>query len=227
MPAPVSSACPQGAMADNSTHPILEILQSFGLRDVILAFCLSMVVGLLLGALVYMTLTWMSRRRASANITRLPSSRSSTRAGSSSPRSRPGFGRHNSGYDRRSNNSLASAAFSFHRHAPTSSPADQADLLGRKSSFRASTFHPLLQCSQIAREAEEGSQASLPRTPTLPGGPAPTGSNSTGSSMVTPPSSRPRPDSFWGNSNLRGFHATPTPPPAYESIIRAYQETCT
>ncbi|XP_026854012.2 myc target protein 1 homolog [Electrophorus electricus] len=215
-------------MADNSTHPLLEILQSFGLRDVILAFCLSMVVGLLLGALVYMTLTWMSRRRASATITCSSSSRSSTRAASSSsPRSRPGFGRHNSGYDRRSNNSLAGAAFSFHRHASAPSPGDQVDLLGRKSSFRASTFHPLLQCSQIAREAEEGSQASLPRTPTLPSGPGLTSSNSTSGSMVTPPRTRPRPDSFWGNSGLRGFHATPTPPPAYESIIRAYQETCT
>ncbi|XP_007253960.2 myc target protein 1 homolog [Astyanax mexicanus] len=212
-------------MADNSTHPILEILQSFGLRDLILAFCLSMVVGLVLGALVYLTLTWMSRRRASATITRLPSSRS-FRSSSSSPRSRAAFSRHSSAYDRRSNNSLASAAFSFHRQASCSSPTgDQADLLGRKSSFRASTFHPLLQCSQIAREAEEGSQGSLPRTPTLTNNPTTTtGSTTTVSSMVTPPRARPRPDSFWGNSGMRGIQ---TPPPAYESIIRAYQETCT
>ncbi|KAL6486520.1 hypothetical protein MHYP_G00059120 [Metynnis hypsauchen] len=213
-------------MADNSTHPILEILQSFGLRDLILAFCLSMVVGLVLGALVYVTLTWMSRRRASATITRLPSSRCAGRSSSSSsPRSRAAFGRHNSTHDRRSNNSLASAAFSFHRQASCSSPtSDQADLLGRKSSFRASTFHPLLQCSQIAREAEEGSQGSLPRTPTLTNNPTATGSTTTVSSMVTPPRARPRPDSFWGNSGPRGVQ---TPPPAYESIIRAYQETCT
>ncbi|XP_051511277.1 myc target protein 1 homolog [Myxocyprinus asiaticus] len=213
-------------MADNSTHPIVEILESFGLRDVILAFCFSMVVGLLLGALVYVTLTWMSHRRASATITRLPvhQSRSSTR--SSSPRSRHGFSRHSSGNDRRSNNSLASAAFSFHRQT-SSSPTDYGDSMGRKSSFRASTFHPLLQCSQIAREAEEGAQGSLPRTPTLTTSPGAAGSNSTVSSMVTPPRVRTRPDSFWGNSNLRGFHAGQTPPPAYESIIRAYKETTT
>lgn len=213
-----------GAMADNSTHPIVEILESFGLRDVILAFCLSMVVGLLLGALVYTTLTWMSRRRASATITRPPVHRSTTR--SSSPRCRSGFSRHSSSYDRRSNNSLASAAFSFHRQT-SSSPTDYGDSSGRKSSFRASTFHPLIQCSQIAREAEEGAQGSLPQTPTLTTSPGVAGSTNTVSSMITPPRARTRPDSFWGNSNLRGFHAGQTPPPAYDSIIRAYQETTT
>lgn len=186
--------------------------------DVILAFCLSMVVGLLLGALVYVVLTWMARRRASATITRVPSPRSSSRP--SSPRTRPVFARQGSTYDRRSNNSLASAAFSLHRQT-SSSPTDHADLLGRKDSFRASTFHPLIQCSQIAREAEEGHHGTLTSTP------AATGTNSTASSMVTPPRARPRPDSFWGNSSLRGFSVTQTPPPAYDSIIRAYQETCT
>lgn len=171
-----------------------------------------MAVGLVLGALVYIILTWMSRRRAgSANITRRPPRRSRP-----SSRNRPGFNR-NSSYDRRSNNSLASAAFSFHRQ--TSSP-DHLDL-GHKSSFRASTFHPLLQCSQIAREAEEGSQTTLPRTPTL--------STTSGSAQTTaqPAGTPSRPESFWGNNGLRGFHVTQTPPPAYESIIRAYQETCT
>ncbi|XP_012696740.2 myc target protein 1 homolog [Clupea harengus] len=232
-------------MAENNTHPILELLQSFDLRDLILAFCLSMVVGLLLGALVYMVLTWMSRRQASASITRRASSRpsrSTTAARSaSSPRSRPGFHRSSSsGYDRRSNNSLASAAFSFHRQG--SSPPDQADaLLGRKSSFRASTFHPLLQVSQIAREAEEGGGHQTPRTLTLTRTPttlsavntssastSPSASKPRPGSASSPPSaSKPRPDSFWGNSGLRIPHPSQTPPPAYESIIRAYQETCT
>lgn len=192
----------------------------------ILAFCLSMVVGLLLGALVYMIMTWMSRRRASATITRVPIHQSRSTTHLSSPRSRPGYSRHSNGNDRRSNNSLASAAFSFHRQT-SSSPIDYGDSPGRKSSFRASTFHPLLQCSQIAREAEEGAQGSLPWTSTLTTGPGAVGSTSTVSSMVTPPRARNRPDSFWGNSNLTGFHAGQTPPPAYESIIRAYQETKT
>ncbi|KAF6725305.1 Myc target-like protein 1 [Oryzias melastigma] len=37
--------------------------------DLLLAFSLSVLVGLLLGALVYVLLTWASRRRASARIT--------------------------------------------------------------------------------------------------------------------------------------------------------------
>lgn len=159
-------------------------------------------------------LTWMSRRRAgSASITRRP-----PRTSHSSPRGHSAFGRSSCGYDRRSNNSLLSAAFSFHRQ--TSSP-DHLDAVGHKSSFRASTFHPLIQCSQIAREAEEGSQTTLPRTPTLipSAGSAQTADRS--------PATPPRRESFWGNSNLRGFSMTQTPPPAYESIIRAYQETAT
>ncbi|XP_015202458.1 myc target protein 1 homolog isoform X1 [Lepisosteus oculatus] len=172
--------------------------------NLILAFCLSMVVGLLIGSLVWVLLTWMSRRRASASIsTRNP------RQSRAPSHSRSGFYR-NSSYDRRSNNSLASAAFTFHRQASL----EQPDPLGRKPSFRASTFHPLLQCSQIAREAEEGSQTTLPRS---------TAGSGSGSNVATPA----RPDSFWCSSSLRGFHATQTPPPAYESVIRAFQETCT
>lgn len=166
-----------------------------------------------MGVLVYVILTWMSRRKAgSASITRRPARQSRT-----SSRNRPGFN-HNSNYDRRSNNSLISAAFSFHRQ--TSSP-EHLDPLGLKTSFRASTFRPLLQCSQIAREAEQGSQSTLPRTPTL--------TTSTGSAQkaVQPAATQHRPESFWGNNGPRGFHATQTPPPAYERIRRAYQETCT
>ncbi|KAG7460842.1 hypothetical protein MATL_G00203190 [Megalops atlanticus] len=194
-------------MADNQTDSIAEILKQYDIDGLILAFCLSMVVGLLIGALIYFVLTWMSRRRATANITRRPPRQSRTTS-HSLLHNRSAFNR-SSSYDRRSNNSLASAAFSFHRQASL----EQADPLGRKSSFRASTFHPLLQCSQIAREAEEGSQTTLPRTPT----------NGSTANVATPP----RPDSFWSNSSLRGFHATQTPPPAYESVIRAFQETCT
>ncbi|KAK2856192.1 hypothetical protein Q5P01_004927 [Channa striata] len=200
-------------MAENDTNLFREILQSFDAVPLIIAFCVSIGVGLVLGALVYVILTWMSRRRAgSASITRRPPRQSRT-----SPRTHPGFNR-NSSYDRRSNNSLVSAAFSFHRQ--TSSP-DPTDPQGNKSSFRASTFHPLLQCSQIAREAEEGSQTTLPRTPTLT---ASAGSAQTATQPAVTPS---RPESFWGSNGLRGFHATHTPPPAYESIIRAFQETCT
>ncbi|XP_072307668.1 myc target protein 1 homolog [Eucyclogobius newberryi] len=200
-------------MAENSTNVFLEILQSYDAVPLIIAFCVSVAVGLVLGAVVYVLLTWMSRRKAgSASITRRPPRRSRTSA-----RSRPNFKRNNS-YDRRSNNNLLGASFSFHRQG--SSP-DQLDHLGYKSSFRGSTFHPLLHCSQIAREAEEGSQSSLPRTPTLTSSTGP--SRDSGQVAVDPS----RPESFWGNTSLRGFHVTQTPPPAYESFIRAYQETST
>lgn len=172
-----------------------------------------MAVGLVLGAVVYVILTWMSRRKAgSASITRRP-----PRQPRNTSCNRPGFNR-NSSYDRRSNNSLISAAFSFHRQ---NSSQDQLDPMGHKSNLRVSTFHPLLHCSQIAREAEEGSQTTLPRTPTL--------TTTTGSAHAVdqPAVTPPRPESFWGNNSLRGFNITQTPPPAYESIIRAYQETCT
>nr|XP_020445379.1 myc target protein 1 homolog [Monopterus albus] len=200
-------------MAENNTNHFLEILQSFDAVPLIIAFCVSMAVGLVLGALVYVILTWMSRRKAgSANITRRPAHQSHFNS-----RNRPGFNR-NSSYDRRSNNSLVSAAFSFHRQTSSS---DHLDSPGQKSIFKASTFHPLIQCSQIARKAEEGSQTTLPRTPTLT---TPTG---TGQTPAQPAATPPRPESFLGNNSPRGFHATQTPPPAYESIIRAYQETDT
>uniref|UniRef100_A0A3Q2Z217 Myc target 1a n=1 Tax=Hippocampus comes TaxID=109280 RepID=A0A3Q2Z217_HIPCM len=203
-------------MAVNTTNLFMEIVQSFDAVPLIIAFSVSVAVGLVLGALVYVFLTWLSRRSAgSARITRSPPPRQSR----TSPRNHPGFNRssssnsNNKSHDRRSNNSLLSAAFTFHRQ---NSSLDPLDPLGHKSSFRASTFHPLLHCSQIAREAEEGSQASLPRTPVL--------TTSTGSAHAT--GTLARPHSFWGDG-IRGFQATQTPPPAYESIIRAYQETHT
>lgn len=200
-------------MAENNTNLPLEILQPFDVVPLIIAFCVSVAVGLLLGALVYVMLTWVSRRKAgTASITRRPPRHSHT-----SPRHRPGFNR-SSSYDRRSNNSLVTAAFTFHRQ--TSSP-DHFDPMAHKSSFRGSTFHPLLQCSQIAREAEEGSQTTLPRTPTL------TMSTGSAQNVAQPAATPPIPESFWGNNSVRGLHATQTPPPAYESVIRAYQETQT
>lgn len=179
----------------------------------IIAFCVSMAVGLVLGALIYLFFTWMSRRKAgSATITRPPPRHSRT-----SSRKRPGFNR-NSSYDRRSNNSLASAAFSFHRQASSPEHFDPAEL---KPCFRASTFHPLLHCSQIAREAEGGNQTTVPHTPTVT---TSTGSAQTALHMAATP---PTPVSFWGNKGLKGTHATESQQPAYESFIKAYQETCT
>lgn len=169
-----------------------------------------MAVGLVLGAVVYVILTWMSRRKAgSARITRCPPHQSRT------TRKRPRFNRSHS-YDCHSNNSLVGAAFMLH-HKTSSSDHFEANL---KSSFGGSTFHPLMQSSQIIREADEGSQTCLSPTPTLTtsAGSVQTRAHQTG----TPP----RPVSFWGNNGLHGF-PTQSPPPAYESILRAYGETCT
>ncbi|XP_064196604.1 LOW QUALITY PROTEIN: myc target protein 1 homolog [Anguilla rostrata] len=219
-------------MAENDTDAILDVLKEFDTGRLILAFCLSMVVGLLIGSLIYAVMTWMSRRRATASITRRPHRQSRqprssahgllhSRSSAFSRSSGGGVG----GFDRRSNNSLTGAALSFHRQASL----DLADPPGRKNSFRASTFHPLLQCSQIAREAEEGGgQSTLPRgSPPPPTAGGPSGNATANANAAVATSTPSRPDSFWSNSSLRGFHATQTPPPAYESVIRAFQETCT
>ncbi|CAL9692475.1 unnamed protein product [Knipowitschia caucasica] len=198
-------------MAENSTNLFLEILQSYDAVPVIIAFCVSVAVGLVLGAVVYVLLTWMSRRRAGSAII----TRRFPRKSRSSPRARPNFKRNNS-YDRRTNNNLLGASFSFQRQ---SSSPDRIDPLGYKTSFRGSTFHPLLQCSQIAREAEEGSPSSLPCTQTL----LPEADGASEQVVLNPS----RPESFWGNTSLRGFHVTQPPPPAYDSIIQAYCETRT
>lgn len=176
----------------------------------IIAFFVSVAVGLVLGALIYVLFTWMSRRRAgSATITR-----PATRKSRTSPRKRPVYS-HSSSYDRRSNNSVVSAAISFHRQASSPEPFDPNEM---KASFKASTFHPLLKCSQIAREAEAGSQS-----------PAPTVTTSTGSAhkAIDVAATPPRPASVWGYSSLKGTHAPQSQTPAYGSFIKAYQETYT
>lgn len=39
---------------------------------------------------------------------------------------------------------------------------------------------------------------------------------------------QPQRKSFWlGNSSLKGILTTQTPPPTYDSVINAFQETCT
>lgn len=164
-----------------------------------------MAVGLFLGAVVYVILTWMSRRKAgSARITRCPPHPSRT------SRNRPGFNRSYS-YDCHSNNSLVGAALMLHHQ--TSFPDHyEANL---KSGFRGSTFHPLMQSSQITRESDEGSQTCLSPTSTLA---TSAGSVQTRAHQAGTP---PTPMSFWGNNGLYGF------PTKYEGILRAYRETCT
>lgn len=155
-----------------------------------------------------MILTWMSRRKTgSARITRCPPPRSRT------SRHRPGFNRSRS-YDCHSGSSLVGAAFMLHCQ---NSSKDHYDA-NLKSSFRGSTFHPLLQDSQCTREADEGSQTCL--SPTLT---TSTGLVQTGTHCAATP---PRPVSFWGNNDLQGS-PNQSSPPAYEGVLRAYDETRT
>ncbi|XP_023662659.2 myc target protein 1 homolog [Paramormyrops kingsleyae] len=166
----------------------------------ILAFCLSILIGFLLGGLIYVFMTWMSRRRASVRITRRPA-RQSRSLGHSLLHSRPAFAR-TSGYDRRSNNSLASAAFSFHRQTSL----EQADPLGREPSFCTSTFHPLQQCVSSTDAVQHGGHTSPTAAPNC-----------------TPPQQ----NSFWPSSSPRGLHMTQTSLPVHNSVIRAFQESRT
>uniref|UniRef100_A0A3P9ISV7 Myc target 1b n=1 Tax=Oryzias latipes TaxID=8090 RepID=A0A3P9ISV7_ORYLA len=110
-------------MAQNDTNLFWEILHSFNLGDMVLAFTLSVLVGLLLGALVYVLLTWASRRRASARITRRSKRRSPQMC--ASPCSQLGLYR--------------STFLTVYRQ-PSLEPVGQ---LGSKLRPEASTFRPL------------------------------------------------------------------------------------
>ncbi|KAL2098898.1 hypothetical protein ACEWY4_005378 [Coilia grayii] len=194
-----------GNMAANETHIILEILQSFGIESLILAFCLSMLVGLLIGVLIFIVLTWLSRHRASVVITRPSKQKSNSRA-----HNRMGLYRSH-GFHHLGDNSLVSAHLNIRRQ--TSVDADE--LLGGTAPFKASTFHP---------PQKGGSwHSSPPSSPCTQDVESPTSSE--GSPIPNPENKR---QSFWlGSNGLKGYQPTQTPPPAYDSVIRAFQETQT
>ncbi|XP_038585071.1 myc target protein 1 homolog [Micropterus salmoides] len=185
-------------MAHNETHPFLEILKSFNLGDMILAFCLSVLVGLLLGALVYVLLTWASRRQATARITR----RSKKRSGTSQK-------------DNPMSNQLGlyrSTFLSVYRQ-PSLEPVGP---LGSKPGVETSTFRPLPKRSRAGLEMGEDTQVAVPEDTAA--------SNSSDSASLVPNKRH----SFWlGNNGLKGFLPSQTPPPAYDSVIHAFEETCT
>ncbi|KAG8444142.1 hypothetical protein GDO86_009358 [Hymenochirus boettgeri] len=171
-----------------------------------LSFTVSVVIGLVIGGIIWILVTCLSRRRASASISSRMSS-SSTRPRASSHNhalNRSGFYR-NSTCERRSNLSLASLTFQ------RQTSQEQADQFARKPSFRASTFHPFLQCPPVAVEADS-QLVTLPHSNST----TPTVNNSVNLS---------RPDFHWSNNSLRLVHSTPTPPPAYDSIIKAFPDT--
>ncbi|KFO71709.1 Myc target protein 1, partial [Cuculus canorus] len=170
-------------------------------EQITIAFTVSMVVGLVIGGIIWALFTCLSRRRASAHISQGTSSAFSRRSRPSSPghtTGRTGFYR-NSSCERRSNLSLASLT-------------SQPQAFPRKSSFRASTFHPFLQCPPLP--VETNSQL-ITLTPT----------NTTTTLVGSTTNSLSRPEFHWSNNTLRICHSTQTPPPAYETIIKAFPDS--
>ncbi|KAJ8288608.1 hypothetical protein COCON_G00012670 [Conger conger] len=182
-------------MAEEKTSFILDILKTYDLDSLILAFCLSMLVGLLVGALIYIFLTWLSRRRASAQITRRTRS-SSTHT---PPHHRFGLFRH------------SGAAFGFYRE----SSLDPSESSGHKPLFRATPYHPPLLIDQVPFQAEDGDC-----TPTASATASPAANASTPARV--PPV---RLSSFRSDRDPpRGPRAVQTPPPPYESVLLAFEE---
>ncbi|KAM6185636.1 myc target protein 1 [Rhynchocyon petersi] len=171
-------------------------------EDLITSFTVSVAIGLVIGGCIWALLVCLSRRRASAPISQWSPSRRS-RSSYNHGLSRSGFYRH-SGCERRSNLSLAS--LTFQRQASM----DPANSFPRKSSFRASTFHPFLQSPPLPVETDS-------HLMTLP--------SSSASPAVNATHSLGRPDFHWSNHNLRLGLSTPPPPPAYESIIKAFPDS--
>lgn len=187
-------------MANNDTHPLLEILKSFNTGDMILAFCLSMLVGLLLGALVYVLLTWASRRQATARITRRSKKRS--RTSNTAMSNQMGLYR--------------STFLSVYRQ-PSLEPVGP---LGSKPGLETSTFRPLPKRSRAGLEMGEDTLVSTTEDTAA--------SNSSDSASLVPKQDTNKRHSFWlGSNGLKGFLPSQTPPPAYDSVIHAFEETCT
>uniref|UniRef100_A0A8C5G269 Myc target 1b n=1 Tax=Gouania willdenowi TaxID=441366 RepID=A0A8C5G269_GOUWI len=168
------------------------------LCDMILAFCLSILVGLMLGALVYVLLTWASRRKATAKITRRTKKKSRPQRTQDSTGSQLGLYR--------------STFLSVYRQ-PSLEPVGP---LGSKPTAETSTFRPLSKKSRPCLDMGEDTQVDLPEDTTA--------SNSSDSTSLVPNKRH----SFWlGGNGLKGFLPSQTPPPPYNTVIHAFEETCT
>ncbi|XP_025722131.1 myc target protein 1 [Callorhinus ursinus] len=187
-------------MANNTTSLGSPWPENFW-EDVIMSFTVSIAIVLVIAGFIWALFVCLSRRRASAPISQWSSNRRS-RSSYNHGLNRTGFYRH-SGCERRSNLSLAS--LTFQRQASL----EQANSFPRKSSFRASTFHPFLQSPPLPVETD----SQLVTLPTSSRVPAISTSHSLG-----------RPDFHWSSHSLRVGFSTP-PPPAYESIIKAFPDS--
>lgn len=181
--------CPSVFSLSHSLHCFL-----FFSADLILAFCLSVLVGLLLGALIYVILTWASRRRATAKITR----RSKKKTCTSQTSGQLGLYR--------------STFLSVYRQ-PSLEPVGP---LGSKPGPDTSTFRPLPKRTRPAVEMGDDTDVIMHED---------TATSNLSDSASLVPNKR---YSFWlGSNGLKGFLPSQTPPPAYDSVIHAFDETST
>jgi len=184
--------------------PLSALIYDLFPGDMILAFCLSVLVGLLLGALVYILLTWASRRQATARITKRPRS--------SSPK--PPGNNNNNQYQL----GLYRSTFLSVYRQPSLEPVGP---LGSKPGVESSTFRPVPRRSGAGLEMGEDTLILAVHEKDL----APVASSFSSDSAALVPNKR---HSFWlGGNGLKGFLPSQTPPPAYDSVIRAFEETCT
>lgn len=171
-------------------------------EELILAFCLSMLVGLLIGILIFILLTWVSRRRVSVRISTSPN-QSSGAAGLRNLHGQLGIYRSN-GFDLNSDGT-SRAVLNLQRQTSV----DPNEVLGRSPSFQASTFRPVRK--KGSDEKDENQKALLHDT--------------TGTDSVTDPYNMGQSESFWlGKGSLRGFLPSQTPPPAYNSVIHIFKK---
>ncbi|XP_016347978.1 myc target protein 1 homolog [Sinocyclocheilus anshuiensis] len=190
-------------MASNETNTIWEILKPIDFEELILAFCLSILIGLLIGILIFLLLTWMSRRRASVRITGCQNQSSESKGSHNQHCHLRHYKSH--GFDKNTEY-VGRAVLNLHRQTSV----DPNELLGRSPSFQNSTFRPPPKKSnKTGDETEDENQTAL-----LPN--------------ITDPFSAEPAESFWlGKGSLRGFLPRQTPPPAYDSVIHIFQEACT
>lgn len=175
-------------------------------EELILAFCLSMLIGLLIGILIFILLTWISRHRASVRISTRPNQSS----GAAGLRNLQGqLGSYRSNDFNLNSDSTSRAGLTLQRQTSV----DPNELLGRSPSFQASTFRPPRKKGSDEKE-DENQRALLHDTTAI--------------DSVTDPYNMAQSESFWlGKGSLRGFLPTQTPPPAYDSVIHIFQETHT
>lgn len=172
-------------------------------EELILAFCLSMLVGLLIGILIFILLTWVSRRRVSVRISTSPN-QSSGAARLRNLHGQLGIYRSN-GFNLNSDGT-SRAVLNLQRQTSV----DPNEVLGRSPSFQASTFRPLRKKGSGEKE-DENQKALLHDT--------------TGTDSVTDPYNMGQSESFWlGKGSLRGFLPSQTPPPAYSSVIHIFKK---